>query len=67
MEKKLTRIYSAEVKLNESDDNYTKQLILENNSGVLFIDSDFFVLSFQFGEVLYPIIKNKVYVGQAYL
>ena len=55
----LTRVYTAQVKLNPSD-KFTKQLILENDNGTLFIDREFFVISFLPNQTITATVKDKV-------
>lgn len=55
----LTRVYTAQIKLN-SKDKFKKQIILENDNGVLFIDKGLFVISFLPGQTVTATVKDKV-------
>jgi len=59
MKRQITRVYTAEVKLN-SKDKFKKQLILENDNGTLFIDREFFVISFLPNQTITATVKDKV-------
>lgn len=59
MENNISRIYTANVKLNETDKDYRKMLIVENDKGVLFIENDLCVISFMPGQSVDVIVKNK--------
>ena len=62
----LTRVYTAQVKLNPKD-KFQKQLILENENGTLFIDRGFFVISFLPGQTITATVKDKVPHNPIYL
>lgn len=42
----VTRLYTANIKLNKSDKHYKKYLVVINDNGVLLSDKGLFVLSF---------------------
>lgn len=42
----ITSLYTALVKLNEKDKDYTKYLVVVNNTGALLVNQGLFVLSF---------------------
>ena len=46
----VTRLYTAQIKLNKSDKDYKKYLVSINENGVLIMDKGLFVVSF-FSEV----------------
>jgi len=41
----ITKVYIADVKLNKTDKNYRKYIILYNEHGYLLIDYELFVIS----------------------
>ncbi|MBO7692987.1 MAG: hypothetical protein J6Y28_09835 [Acholeplasmatales bacterium] len=54
-----TRVYTAQVKLNPKD-KFKKLLILENDNGTLFVDGEFFVISFLPGQTIPVVVKDRV-------
>lgn len=52
----VTRLYTAEIKINKSEVEYKKYLVAINDNGVLISDKGLFVLSFFTEEDF----KNKV-------
>lgn len=66
MSKLITRVYSAQVKLNPKD-KFKKQLILENDNGVLFIDKELFVISFYPNQTITVTVKDKVPLNTIFL
>ena len=46
----ITRLYTAQIKLNKNDEDYKKYLVSINENGVLIMDKGLFVVSF-FSEV----------------
>lgn len=59
MSKQMTRVYTAQVKLNPKD-KFKKQLILENDNGTLFVDRELFVISFMPNQTITATVKDKV-------
>lgn len=66
MSKLITRVYTAQVKLNPKD-KFKKQLILENDNGVLFIDREFFVISFLPNQTITATVKDKIPLNPIFL
>lgn len=66
MSKLITRVYTAQVKLNPKD-KFKKQLILENDNGVLFIDKELFVISFYPNQTITVTVKDKVPINTIFL
>ena len=66
MKRQITRVYTAEVKLNPKD-KFKKQLILENDNGVLFIDKELFVISFYPNQTITVTVKDKVPLNTIFL
>lgn len=66
MKRQITRVYTAEVKLNPKD-KFKKQLILENDNGTLFIDREFFVISFLPNQTITATVKDKVPLNPIFL
>lgn len=66
MKRQITKVYTAEVKLNPKD-KFKKQLILENDNGTLFIDREFFVISFLPNQTITVTVKNKVPLNPIFL
>lgn len=66
MKCQITRVYTAEVKLNPKD-KFKKQLILENDNGTLFIDREFFVISFLPNQTITATVKDKVPLNPIFL
>ena len=58
MGRQMTKVYTAQVKLNPKD-KFRKHLILENDNGTLFIDREFFVISFLPNETITTTVKDK--------
>lgn len=59
MANNISKLYRADVKLNEDDKNYKKMLVIENNSGVLFIDNNLCSISYTPQQTIDVIVKNK--------
>ena len=59
MDNNISRIYIADVKLNETDKDYKRMLIIENENGSLFVDKELFVISFMPNDAVTAIVKNK--------
>lgn len=55
----LTRVYTAQVKLNTKD-KFKKHIILENENGTLFIDRELFCFSFLPGQTITATVKDKI-------
>lgn len=66
MNRLLTRVYTAQVKLNPKD-KFKKQLILENDNGTLFVDREFFVISFLPNQTITATVKDKVPLNPIFL
>lgn len=66
MNKLITRVYTAQVKLNPKN-KFKKQLILENDNGVLFIDKELFVISFYPNQTITATVKDKVPINTIFL
>ena len=66
MKRQITKVYTAEVKLNPKD-KFKKQLILENDNGTLFIDREFFVISFLPNQTITATVKDKVPLNPIFL
>lgn len=66
MKRQITRVYTAEVKLNPKN-KFKKQLILENDNGTLFIDREFFVISFLPNQTITATVKDKVPLNPIFL
>ena len=62
MENKISKLYIADVKLNEKDKVYNPALIVENRHGVLIVFENLFVTSYFPDEPVTAIIKNKIYI-----
>ena len=54
----VSSLYIGLIKLNKENKEYTKYLLVSNDTGVLLVDHGLFVLSFDSFEELY---KNTVY------
>ena len=62
----VTSLYTADVKLNKTDKEYTKHLLIVNEEGVLMIDKGLYSLSFMNEEAVLLAnveIKNKKHIG----
>ena len=62
----VSSIYTADVKLNTTDKDYHKYIIIQNEEGVLMVDKGLFSLSFMNEEAVLLAnveIKNKKHIG----
>lgn len=66
MSKLITRVYTAQVKLNPKN-KFKKQLILENENGTLFVDKELFVISFLPHQTITATVKDKVPLNLIFL
>ena len=66
MKRQITLVYTGEVKLNPKY-KFKKQLILENDNGTLFIDREFFVISFLPNQTITATVKDKVPLNPIFL
>ena len=62
----VTSLYTADVKLNKTDKNFHKYLIVTSNEGVLMINRGLFSISFMNEEAVLLAdveVKNKKHIG----
>jgi acetolactate synthase small subunit len=62
----VSSIYTADVKLNATDKNYHKYVIIQNENGVLMINKGLFSISFMNEEAVLLAdveVKNKKHIG----
>ena len=62
----VTSLYTADVKLNATDKDYKKYIIIQNEEGVLMVDKGLYSLSFINEEAVLLAnveIKNKKHIG----
>ena len=62
----ITNLYTADIKLNATDKDYKKYIIIQNEEGVLMIDKGLYSLSFINEEAILLAnieIKNKKHIG----
>lgn len=62
----VTKLYIADVKLNPTDNKYTKKLLIENENGVLMINRGLFSISFMNEEAITLTnveVINKKHIG----
>ena len=62
----VTSLYTADVKLNATDKDYKKYIIIQNEEGVLMVDKGLYSLSFMNEEAVLLAnieIKNKKHIG----
>ena len=62
----ITSLYTADVKLNATDKDYKKYIIIQNEGGIRMVDKGLYSLSFiNEQEVILDNveIKNKKYIG----
>lgn len=62
----VTSLYTADVKLNTTDKNYKKYIVIQNENGVLMINKGLFSISFMNEEAVLLTdveVKNKKHIG----
>ena len=62
----VTSLYTADVKLNKTDKEYTKHLLVVNEEGILMINKGLCSISFENEEALRTSdveLKNKRHIG----
>lgn len=62
----VTSLYTADVKLNTTDKDYHKYIVIQNENGVLMINRGLFSISFMNEEAILLTdieIKNKKHIG----
>lgn len=62
----VTSIYTADVKLNTTDKDYHKYIVIQNENGVLMINRGLFSISFMNEEAILLTdveVKNKKHIG----
>ena len=62
----VTSLYTADVKLNTTDKNYHKYIVIQNENGVLMINRGLFSISFMNEEAILLTdveVKNKKHIG----
>ena len=62
----VTSLYTADVKLNTTDKDYHKYIVIQNENGVLMINRGLFSISFMNEEAVLLAnveIKNKKHIG----
>ena len=62
----VTSIYTADVKLNTTDKDYHKYIVIQNENGVLMINKGLFSISFMNEEAILLTdveVKNKKHIG----
>lgn len=62
----ITSLYSADVKLNTTNKDYKKYIIIQNEEGILMVDKGLYSLSFMDEEAVLLAnveIKNKKHIG----
>lgn len=66
----ITSIYTADAKLNITDKDYKKYIIIQNEEGVLMVDKSLYSLSFMNEKAVLLSnveIKNKKHIGDIIL
>lgn len=63
----VTSIYTADVRLNETDTESHKYIILENEEGTLMINKSLFSISFEAGDPVDVEVENKKHIGDVTL
>ena len=62
----ITSLYTADAKLNATNKDYKKYIIIQNEEGILMVDKGLYSLSFMNKEVILLSnieIKNKKHIG----
>ena len=62
----VTSLYTADVKLNTTDKDYHKYIVIQNENGVLMINRGLFSISFMNEEAIFLTdveVKNKKHIG----
>ena len=63
----ITSLYTADIKLNKTDKDYTKYLVVMNSLGVLLVNKGLYILSFdteeEFKKEVYILDNNLKHVG----
>ena len=62
----ITSIYAADVKLNATDKDYKKYIVIQNENGVLMVNKGLFSISFMNEEAILLAdveVKNKKHIG----
>ena len=62
----VSSIYTADVKLNATDKDYHKYIVIQNENGVLMINRGLFSISFMNEEAILLTdveVKNKKHIG----
>ena len=62
----ITSLYTADAKLNTTDKDYKKYIIIQNEKGILMVDKGLYSISFMSEEAILLAnveIKNKKHIG----
>lgn len=62
----ITSIYTADVKLNATDKDYKRYIVIQNENGVLMVNKGLFSISFMNEEAILLAdveVKNKKHIG----